>query len=59
LQTIRRHFPHIALNELLQWATLNGARALQLNDVVGSFERGKKPGVLVVSEELDVVKRIL
>jgi cytosine/adenosine deaminase-related metal-dependent hydrolase len=59
LQTIRRHFPHIALNELLQWATLNGARALQLDDVVGSFERGKKPGVLVVSEELDVVKRIL
>ena len=59
LQTIRQHFPHIALNELLQWATLNGARALQLDDVLGSFERGKKPGVLVLDESLTRVERLL
>ncbi|WP_207512157.1 amidohydrolase family protein [Longitalea luteola] len=59
LQTINRHFPHIAISELLQWATLNGARALQLDDVVGSFEQGKKPGVLVVSEELSTVERLI
>jgi cytosine/adenosine deaminase-related metal-dependent hydrolase len=59
LQTIRQHFPHIALNELLQWATLNGARALQLDDVLGSFERGKKPGILVVDEGFTQVKRLL
>ncbi len=41
LQTIRRHYPHIATHELLQWATFNGAHALELDDVVGSFESGK------------------
>ena len=59
LQTIHRHFPQIETKELLQWATSNGARALQLNDVIGSFEPGKKPGVLIVSENLMEVKRVL
>lgn len=59
LQTIRKHFPHIETRELLQWATWNGAEALQLQDELGSFEPGKKPGVLVISEDLDVVKRVL
>lgn len=59
LQTIRKHFPHIETRELLQWATWNGAEALQLQDELGSFEPGKKPGVLVISEDLDVAKRVL
>jgi aminodeoxyfutalosine deaminase len=59
LQTIRKHFPHISTNELLQWATLNGAKALELDDVVGSFEPGKKPGVIVVKEDLSKVERLL
>jgi cytosine/adenosine deaminase-related metal-dependent hydrolase len=33
---------------LLQWATINGAEALQLDGVLGSFEPGKQPGVVVV-----------
>lgn len=59
LQTINRHFPHIEKRELLQWATLNGARALQLDDVLGSFEPGKKPGVLIVDEGFTQVKRLV
>ncbi|WP_205509488.1 amidohydrolase family protein [Longitalea arenae] len=59
MQMIRRHFPHIATSELLQWATMNGARALQLEEVVGSFEPGKKPGVLVIKEDLSTVERLL
>jgi len=31
---------------LLQWATINGANALMIGDQYGSFEKGKKPGVL-------------
>ena len=59
LQTIHRHFPHIAVKELLQWATLNGARALELDDVTGSFDPGKKPGVLIINEDLSSVERLV
>lgn len=59
LQTLRNHYPHIEIKELLQWATLNGAKALELDDVVGSFEAGKKPGVLIVKEDLSSVKRLV
>ena len=59
LQTIQQHFPHIEKSELLQWATLNGARALELDDVVGSFDVGKKPGVLLLKEDLSGVERLV
>jgi cytosine/adenosine deaminase-related metal-dependent hydrolase len=59
LQTINRHYPHLEKRELLQWATLNGAKALELNDTVGSFETGKRPGVLVVKEDLSSVERLV
>lgn len=50
LKTIAKHCPGIPLDELLQWATLNGAKALQMDAMFGSFEKGKKPGVLVISQ---------
>jgi cytosine/adenosine deaminase-related metal-dependent hydrolase len=59
IKTIRRHFPHIALKEQLQWATLNGARALQMDKELGSFEKGKRPGVVLVDETHLTAKRIL
>jgi aminodeoxyfutalosine deaminase len=31
------------------WASLNGAKALQIEDNFGSFEVGKKPGVNLIS----------
>ncbi len=45
LKTIAKYFPSIPLEELLQWSTLNGAKALQMDHTIGSFEKGKKPGV--------------
>ncbi len=42
----------IPLPELLQWATINGARALKLDHVAGSFEKGKTPGIVLI-ENLD------
>lgn len=48
LKTIAKYFPAIPLSELLQWCTSNGAKALQMDDVLGSFEKGKKPGVLLL-----------
>jgi aminodeoxyfutalosine deaminase len=50
VQSVRKHFPHIPFETILQWATLNGAKALQWDDELGSFEKGKKPGVVCVRE---------
>ncbi len=59
IKTLKQYFPDLELPTLLQWATSNGAAALGMNDSLGSFEKGKKPGVLLVQEELSSVKRLL
>jgi len=46
LYSIKEHYPAIDWETLLIWATLNGACGLQLQDVVGSIEVGKAPGIL-------------
>ena len=48
LKTIQKHNPAIPLSEMLTWATLNGARALQMDKTLGSFEKGKNPGVVLI-----------
>lgn len=48
MKTLQQHFPQLHITELLQWATLNGAKALQMNDMLGSFENGKKPGIVLL-----------
>jgi cytosine/adenosine deaminase-related metal-dependent hydrolase len=50
LKTIQKYNPQIALDEMLGWATINGAKALQMNKHLGSFEKGKKPGVVVIEK---------
>ena len=49
LLTIKEHFPHINWEMLLTWATSNGARALQMKDIVGTIEPGKKPGIIQIT----------
>lgn len=56
INVLKKHFPFIQMEQLLQWATINGARALQIDDMFGSFEKGKKPGVLLLGEG---VRRVL
>jgi len=46
--TIQRYFPEIPLPELVNWATLNGATFLGLDKTLGSFEKGKKPGIVII-----------
>ncbi|MEO7802386.1 MAG: amidohydrolase family protein [Ginsengibacter sp.] len=48
MKTVQQKFPSTALEEMLQWATLNGAVALQMDDKFGSFEKGKSPGVNLI-----------
>lgn len=52
IRTLQDRFPQIDLSTMLTWATINGARALQMDDTLGSFEKGKKPGVVLI-EGLD------
>ena len=42
-------FRNIPLAELLQWATINGAKALGIADKYGSIEVGKRSGVVCLS----------
>jgi aminodeoxyfutalosine deaminase len=53
LKTIAKNFPHITTETLLQWATINGATALQMEDTSGSFEQGKTPGIVLITNITD------
>ena len=58
IKTIRQHFPQVETNTLLQWATSNGAKALQMDSILGSFEKGKRPGVVLIENDLSAVQRL-
>ncbi len=47
-----------AIEQILQWATINGAKALQWDDELGSFEKGKKPGVVLIENDLSASKKL-
>ncbi|MCG2614471.1 amidohydrolase family protein [Terrimonas sp. NA20] len=59
LKTVRTHFPEIPIESLFNWATLNGAKALRIQDRFGSFEKGKTPGVVLCKEDLSQCDRLL
>lgn len=59
LRSLREHFPSVEISNLLQWATINGAKALKLDGILGSFEKGKQPGIINISADLQDVKRVL
>jgi cytosine/adenosine deaminase-related metal-dependent hydrolase len=47
--TLQKYFSETEPGELIEWACLNGARALKIDDKFGSFESGKKPGVNLIT----------
>jgi cytosine/adenosine deaminase-related metal-dependent hydrolase len=60
IKTLQQNFKELDLAVLLKWATSNGAKALQMDKNLGSFEKGKQPGVLLIDETgLEKVKRII
>jgi len=48
LKTLQQAFPGLETAQLLRWATRNGAVALGMDDELGSFTPGKKPGVVLI-----------
>lgn len=48
IKRIAKNFRGIKMETLLQWATINGAKALQMDKELGSFEKGKMPGVILI-----------
>lgn len=48
MKTIARFQSFVPFDLMLRWATLNGAEALGFEDSLGSFDAGKRPGVLLL-----------
>jgi cytosine/adenosine deaminase-related metal-dependent hydrolase len=48
IKTIVKSYSGIETKTLLKWATINGAKALQMENDLGSFEKGKMPGVVLI-----------
>ena len=57
MQTLHQRL-QVPLETLITWATSNGARALGLNNL-GSFDKGTKPGVVLLNETDFSVQRII
>jgi len=48
IKTILKYQSYLDFETVLQWATLNGAKALGFADVLGSIEVGKTPGLVLI-----------
>ena len=56
-----KRMSEVPLAELVEWATINGARALGVEQKKGSIEVGKRPGVVLlegVEQDTEGVLRI-
>ncbi len=58
LKVIQKHAPQIPLEELLTWATINGADFMGISDCYGSLEVGKSPGIVLL-ENVDLENKVL
>ena len=58
IQSIKKNFSSLSPETILQWATVNGAKALQWDNELGSFEKGKRPGVTLLDPAFESSTRI-
>ncbi|MCB0685953.1 MAG: amidohydrolase family protein [Saprospiraceae bacterium] len=49
IKTIRKYQSFVPQADIIRWATLNGAKALNIADQYGSLEVGKAPGINLIS----------
>jgi len=50
MKTLQYYFPDIPIQSCIEWGTLNGARALEMDHFLGSIHTGKKPGLNLIYE---------
>lgn len=46
IKTIHKYCSYVPIENLITWATINGAHALGYDHIFGSFEIGKRPGLV-------------
>ncbi|MCI1779768.1 MAG: amidohydrolase family protein [Bacteroidales bacterium] len=49
MKCIQNNFDGIPMQEILRWACLNGAEAIGADKFLGSFDKGKTPGITHIS----------
>ncbi|MNY73759.1 hypothetical protein D3C86_2126270 [compost metagenome] len=60
-----QQYKKVGFEQLLQWATINGAEFLELDNQLGTIEIGKRPGLNLIQLgegfkiESDKVKRLI
>ena len=47
---LHSNFPEVPMTEILTWASLNGARFLSKDSVLGTLAPGKRPGLVRISD---------
>lgn len=50
MKEISKNFSDIPFDSIIQWATLNGAKALKINNKFGSLDVGKSPGINLITD---------
>jgi cytosine/adenosine deaminase-related metal-dependent hydrolase len=58
VMSLTKHKPHMPLELILEAATINGARFLDIENRFGSLEKGKTPGINVVDPVKGNVKKL-
>lgn len=63
LVTLKEHFPMLNWEEMICWATLNGAKALRMDQRLGRIQPGRQPGIVQITglsgTKKPAVKRVL
>ena len=49
MKIVAEHFPALPLPQILEWATINGAHALNIAGQYGSIAKGKRPGLSIIA----------
>lgn len=56
LLTIKAHYPDISWEDLLRWASYNGACALQMDQHIGRIAVDKQPGLVWIQSDYSIQK---